>query len=383
MSDLNSRPLNILMIGGAIPWYPPVGGSAIVPLQLAEALGKAGHHVDYLVVTLDNSQMQTEHLHPIYISLRSDSFTYRNGLFFPLYQYLKVARRLKQYDIVYCEVHRAAFYALHRATFGSPPRVMTAAYTGGIPRFFWQRRSFLEPYSFLALRLSDLVICPSDYSRDNVSQAYGIPLSKTRAFHGGVPDHFLEQTQKQEQEGRFTLVFCGRLNGSREPFKRVDLLLKAMRLILQKHEMELKIIGSGSRLEEYTELARTLGIEEEVHFLGHIDHDKLPEHYAAADLFVLSSRMESFGLVVAEAMACGLPVVATRVGGVPEVVDEGVTGLLVPPNDPEALAEAVNSLLDDPDRMKAMGAKGRERVREHFTWDKVAERMVGYFREIL
>ena len=384
MSDFGTRPLNILIIGGAIPWYPPVGGSAIVPLHLAEALGKAGHHVDYLVVTLDGSEMDSKYVHPLYISLPRDSLAYRNKLLLPLHQYRKVFRTLKRYDIVHCEVESAAFYALHRALLGSPPRIVAAVYTGGIPRFLWQRRSLFEPYNFLALRLSDLIVCPSDHSRQNVSQAYGIPLSKTRAFHGGVTTHFLEQTPRHEsKDGSFALVFCGRLNGSRDPVKRVDVLLEAMPQVLERHSSELRILGAGSRADEYAELARALGIEEEVHFVGHVDHGMLPKYYAAADLFVLPSRMDNFPLVLVEAMACGLPVVATRVGGIPEVVEDGVTGLLVPPNDSRALAEAINSLLDDPQRMRSMGVEGRQRVMEHFTWDKVAERMVGYFREIL
>jgi glycosyltransferase involved in cell wall biosynthesis len=153
--------------------------------------------------------------------------------------------------------------------------------------------------------------------------------------------------------------------------------------VLSRHAVELNIIGSGPRLDEYAGLARTLQIMDQVHFLGHVEHGKLPAHYAKADLLVLPSRMESFGLVLVEAMACGLPVVATRVGGIPEVVEDGVTGLLVPPNDPEALAEGINSLLEDPDRMKAMGARGRERAKEHFTWDTVAKRLVSLYTEVL
>jgi glycosyltransferase involved in cell wall biosynthesis len=130
-------------------------------------------------------------------------------------------------------------------------------------------------------------------------------------------------------------------------------------------------------------LAHSLGIQQEVHFLGHVDHAELPGWYASADLFVLPSRMESFPLVLLEAMASGLPVVATAVGGVPELVVHGETGLLVPPNDPLALAQAINSLLDDPEGMKSMGARGRDTVRERYTWDKVAARMAGFFREVV
>lgn len=377
-----SRALNILVIGGAIPWYPPVGGTALVPLHLGEALGKAGHHVSYLVVTLDGSSMESRYVHPLHLSLRRDSFAYRNRLVLPLFQYRRVARTLKQHDVVYCESHYAAFYAAHKAVYGGRPRLVAAEYEPGIPTHFWQRRSFFEPYRFLALRLADLVVCPSEDSRVNVSEAYGVPMGKTRAFYGGVEDHFLTPAPRGESEGGFTLVFCGRLN-SAKPHKTLHVLLKAMPLVLSSHAAELIIVGTGPRLDEYVTLARTLGIEHAVRFLGHVEHSRLPSYYSNADLFVLPSLREGFPLVLVEAMACGLPVVATRVGGIPEVVEEGLTGLLVPPNDSRALAEAVNSLLDDPQRMRSMGAKGRQRVMEHFTWDKVAERMVGYFREIL
>lgn len=379
---MDPKPLNILLLAGLPPWHSPVGGNSIVHFQLAEALARAGHHVDYLAVDAGNSRRELDHARASYISLDRDSLAFPSGLVFPLYQYVKTFSRLKHYDIVQCEAQNAAFHAVHRALSRGSPRLVAAMYNSAIPRHLWQRRSFFEPYLLVALRLSDLVLCPSDYSRVNVSQAYGVALSKTRAFHGGVHDSFLAHTATRQWKGRFTLLFCGRLNG-RTPVKRLDVLLKALPYVIHTHQAELNVIGTGPRLDEYVTLARSLGIEDEVHFLGHVDHSRMPAHYAAADLFVLPSSMESFGLVVAEAMACGLPVVSTRVGGIPEVVEEGVTGLLVPPDNPQALAEAITCLLNDPEKMWEMGRRGRERVAELFTWDKVGERVAGFYRSIL
>lgn len=381
-SGLDPRPLNILMLGGLVPWYPTVGGTSTVPFQLAEGLAKAGHHVDYMAVDPSNSRRQMEYAQGLYVSLRAGSPIFPNSLLFPLYQYRKTAASLKEYDIIHCEARDAAFYALHKTIFGDPPRLVVAEYTPAIPRFFWQRRSFFEPYVFLSLKLADLVISPCDYTSANLCQAYGIALSKTRPLHGGVHTSFLRRTQRRAQKEKFNLLFCGRLNG-RRPHKTLHILLKAMPHILQRHTVELNIIGTGPRLDEYTTLARTLGLRRAVHFLGFIDPSDLPAHYARANLFALPSARESFPLVLLEAMASALPVVATAVGGVPEMVVDGETGFLVPPNDPQALADAINALLDDPEKMRAMGAKGKERVEEHFTWDKVAERMAEYFREIL
>jgi glycosyltransferase involved in cell wall biosynthesis len=379
---LHDNRIKIMIVGGMIPWHPPVGGSTIVPHQLAEALAKAGHQVEYVVFGFDDSRLDMEYAYPLYVRLPAGRVACRNALVLPLCQYLKTRSRLREYDIVFCEAQGAAFHALHKAVLGGRPRLAAAIYNSGIPRFWWQRRSFFEPYLYTALKLADLVVCPSDYSRANVSQAYSLDLSKTRALHGGVHESFLAQTPRAPGSGKFSLLFCGRLNGKR-PFKRLDTLLQAMPHVLQKHRAELKIIGTGWRYEEYVALAHSLGIQQEVHFLGHVDHSELPARYASADLFVLPSRMENFPLVLLEAMASGLPVVATAVGGVPELVVHGETGLLVPPNDPLVLAQAINSLLDDPEGMRSMGARGRDTVRQRYTWDKVAERMTRYLREVL
>ncbi len=102
-----------------------------------------------------------------------------------------------------------------------------------------------------------------------------------------------------------------------------------------------------------------------------------------AAVFVVPSVYEPMGIVNLEAMACETPVVASRVGGIPEVVEDGVTGLLVPPADPPALAAAVNELLRDPERGREMGKAGRRRVLEHFTWRAVAERTLELYRRLI
>ncbi|MFW6146344.1 MAG: glycosyltransferase [Planctomycetota bacterium] len=117
------------------------------------------------------------------------------------------------------------------------------------------------------------------------------------------------------------------------------------------------------------------GLAERVRFLGTLSREPLLGVYRAATVLAHPALIEPFGMVTAEAMAAGLPVVASRVGGLPEVVQHGRTGLLVPPGDPEALAEAIASLLADPDRRRRYAAAARQYARTHFRWDRVAERV--------
>jgi glycosyltransferase involved in cell wall biosynthesis len=230
---------------------------------------------------------------------------------------------------------------------------------------------------------ADLVLSLSEFSRRDLARAYRLPSSRIVVTYAGVDPSFTPRPSQQcSPDDPFTLLFCGRLNGPREQ-KGLDVLLKSLPLVLRHHKVVLNIIGTGPRLAQYQSLSRELGVSQQVQFLGFVEHDHMPSRYQQADLLILPSRRESFGLVLAEAMASGLPVVATKVGAIPEVVEDGGTGLLVHPDDPEALASVINSLLSNPETMKSMGAKGRIRVQEHFTWDKVARRVTDAYGRAL
>jgi glycosyltransferase involved in cell wall biosynthesis len=123
-----------------------------------------------------------------------------------------------------------------------------------------------------------------------------------------------------------------------------------------------------------------LGLGDRVAFVDWLEPRPLAALLARARAAVLPSREESFGNAIAEAMAVGCPVIATRVGSVPEIVDADRTGVLVPPDDPAALAEAIDALLADPDRAAALARAGREHVRARFTWDAVAASFEDLYR---
>lgn len=176
------------------------------------------------------------------------------------------------------------------------------------------------------------------------------------------------------------VVFAGRLASN----KGLHHLLPAFATLWRAHpDARLVLAGEDqdqrARLET---LARSLGVEDRVHFTGHLDDSRYRSALAAGDAFVLPSEWEAFGIVLVEAMACGVPCVATRVGGAPDVVQDGVTGRVVPYGDEDALARALGGLLSDRALATRMGQAGRARAFKEYSWDAVVERTLGVYREL-
>jgi glycosyltransferase involved in cell wall biosynthesis len=151
--------------------------------------------------------------------------------------------------------------------------------------------------------------------------------------------------------------------------KRIDVLIASVPRIRTRYpDVEFQIVGDGRCREQLMKLATALGVLPQVRFMGH--RDDVPAILSESDLFVLPSESEASPNVILEAMAAGLPVVASNVGGIPELVTDGVTGSLVPPADSDALAAALLDLLDHPGRATAFGQAGRARIEQEHSFDR-------------
>ena len=176
----------------------------------------------------------------------------------------------------------------------------------------------------------------------------------------------------------FTLLFVGRLRY----YKGLDTLIRA----LPRISARLRVVGIGPMEAEWKALAQELGVAERIEWLGEAPDEELPGLYHSANLFVLpaSHPSEAFGLVQVEAMAAGLPVVCTELGtGTTYVNVDGVTGLVVPPRDPGALAGAINALIADPGRRAAMGRAAQARAEREFDLDVMVKRVLALYDETL
>jgi glycosyltransferase involved in cell wall biosynthesis len=223
------------------------------------------------------------------------------------------------------------------------------------------------------LRRYSAVIAISDALRDFVTSTLGVPAVTVRYGLPAEAEPEERGTRKVEQ-----LVAVGRL----EKQKGFDIAIAAMRLIVDEAPgVRLAIAGAGSLRDELDAQIERLGLGGSVTLLGRYgDVDGLLRD---SDAFVHTARWEGFGLVLLEAMRAGLPVVATRVGAIPEVVQDGVTGTLVPPDDPRCLADAVLELVRNPSRARELGRAGFARLQTHFSPDAMARGVAAVYDSVV
>jgi glycosyltransferase involved in cell wall biosynthesis len=242
------------------------------------------------------------------------------------------------------------------------------------------------------LRAADRVIAVSEHIAEQAVQL-GVARDRVRVIRSGVDLERFRPRDRQQARRRLgidaeapVVLFVGNL----EPRKQVDVLLRAMPCVRQRIPRALLVmVGSGQSAgaEDQTDrlvgLSRDLDLADAVNFVGPVDDQRLLDYYAAANVFALASSSEAQGIVALEAMACGLPVVATAVGGLLGTIDAGRTGFLVPAGETLPLAQRLVHVLQDGHRAEAMGAAARRSVERAFSWPRAVEATIRVYREVL
>jgi len=258
------------------------------------------------------------------------------------------------------------------------PLVVTAHSDAGGPSFSKRLLDWAVPP--LTLQRANRVIALTNREAQNL-QRLGVDPDRIRIIPNGVNlKEFEGIKQSDEPREILRLLFVGRIYPQQ---KGLEHLLNALKILAIRWKLHLTLVGEdGGGLERVHALARTLGVEESVTFTGRLPRSELIRAYQAADVFVLPSLFEPFGIVLLEAMAAGLPVVASRVGGIPDVVEEGKTGLLVEPGNSRALAETLEGLLSDPGLRRRMANAGRARAAD-YSWDRILPQILEVYHDAL
>jgi glycosyltransferase involved in cell wall biosynthesis len=290
-------------------------------------------------------------------------------------------------DILHTHLFEPSVVGLIAGTLASVPvRVMTRHYSDYHTRI---RKTWHTRLDRMCTRLAHSVIAVSHQTRRVMLEEERAPAAKVVTIHNGIDlSRVVAPSQQEVADFRRELdlsddVAVVAVVARLHPEKGQEYLFRALPRLLAATggKLRLLVAGTGPFREAYEREVSALGVGATVRFLGF--RADVTRILAASDVVVLPSVAEAFGLVLAEAMAMQRAVVATRVGGIPEIVADGVTGILVPPASPTALADAIWLLLRDPARRAQLGEAGRRRVIESFRFETMMKRYEGLYERLL
>jgi len=369
--------VNVLVVTGI--WPPDVGGPASHSPELAARLHAGGHRVEVLTTAVAAPATEA---YPMHWIGRGSPPGLRHATFA-----LRLARLARAADVVY--VNSVLTRGISGARAARRPVVVKLTddpayerarrfglFGGDLDGFQsfdgGPRVRALRALRDTALRRASLIVCPSAYLREH-ALGWGLRPEQVVVVENAIPELPELPTREQarselEVEGS-VLAFAGRLG----PAKALEVALAAL---VELEEVTLFLAGDGPERASLEFLAAELGLGERVRFLGAVGRREVLELFRAADVSVLSSAWENFPHTLVEALAVGTPVVATAVGGVPEIVRDGENGLLVPPGDPAALAAALRRFLGDAElqgRLRAAAGSSVEHLRPERVYGRLEE----------
>ena len=383
-----AEPLQDRRLRIGITCYPTYGGSGVVATELGIELAARGHEVHFITSSPPfrlTGRESNIHFHEVEV------------FHYPLFEHppydLALATRMAEvaefYSLDLLHVH----YAIPHSVSAYLAKQMLAARGVRLPfittlhgtdiTLVGLDRSYL-PITRFGIEESDGVTSISSYLREQTQQAFRVKRSieVIRNFvncdvYVAHPEIIATMRQRYASPGEKLLVHLSNFR----PVKRVGDAIEVFAQVARVMPVRLMLIGDGPDRSTAEYLARKLGVADRIHFLG--KQDNVNELLPLADLMLMPSEMESFGLAALEAMACRVPAIATRVGGVPELIESGVNGMLFPVGDIDGMAAAAVDLLNNEARLNAMRTAARQTAQDHFCAETIIGRYEAYYRRVL
>jgi glycosyltransferase involved in cell wall biosynthesis len=294
-------------------------------------------------------------------------------------RHLRVARIVKEIGPDLVHAHFIAKYGFHLPFLGIRPTVVSA--WGDDVLVLPQRSRLLALFTGYVLRQADLVYAVSRNLKRRIESDFGIAEGKVRYLPFGIDTDLFSPGPAAKSEAPVIPVLCNR---GFFPVYDIGTLVRGFcRAHGRDGRLRLVLKGDGPEKDAIAALVRSLGLEEVVSFRARSSFAEVPRDYREAAIYVSTARSDGTPVSLLEAMASGLPCIATNVGGVPEWVSDGVDGVLVPPGDPESLAERLLELASDPQLRGAYGARARARVLKDGDWYKLMPRAEKDYEELV
>jgi len=366
-----------------ITCYPTYGGSGVVATELGKELAARGHDVHFISYALPIRLTMTDHIY----------FHEVEVLSYPLFEYppydlvlaTKMAEVMTRYDLDILHVHYAiphsisAYLAKRMLTDRVVPFVTTLH--GTDITLVGNDRSYL-PITRFGIEQSDAVTAVSEYLKQRTIQEFQIERSIEVVpnfvdcdIYGRAVD--AEFRRKFAADDEAVLIHISNFR----PVKRIEDVIGIFALVRSQTRARLLMVGDGPERPKAEWLARTHGVADDVIFVG--KHNDMSQFLAVSDALLLPSDLESFGLVALEAMACEVPVIATRVGGIPEVVRHGVDGFLYDVGDVKSMADGCLQIVKQPGVRATMGHAARERASADFCASKIVLKYEDLYRRTI
>lgn len=369
-----------------ITCYPTYGGSGAVATELGLDLARRGHEVHFITYQSPfrlRGYTRRVFFHEVDTSMGRyplfEHYPYELALASRQYE-IAVQERLDLLHVHYAIPHATTAYLAREMLRATQPIKIITTLHGTDITLVGQEASFYAISRF-SIEQSDGVTAVSSFLRDETYRAFGCVQCELAVIPNFVN---LAEYRPDLATARDTLMppdhkLLVHVSNFRE-VKRVKDVIRIFARVRRAMPATLMLVGDGPDRNDAEQETRDLGIDADVHFLGRLD--SVAPLLAAADLFVLPSQTESFGLAALEAMACGTPVLAARVGGIPEVITDDVEGLLEPVGSVEAMARRAIDLLRDPIRYAAMRDAALARAIQ-FSTDVVVPQYEAYYQQVL